>query len=215
MPNRILKESICTSDSIDSLSWFEEVLFYRLIVNCDDYGRFDGRVPVVKNRLFPLKENITAQSVKKAIDKLATVGLVTLYEFEGKPYLQLPTWEHHQVVRAKKSKYPPFDTDLHADEINCNQLQANVSVIQSNPNPNTEHNNNALSISACTRVEPTIVEAARYFEQSGMKKTEALREAGKFIEFNASRYWDCLKKGTWEQTAEIWLARKEEREEAV
>ena len=36
MPNRIIRESICTSDSIDKLSWFEEVLFYRLIVNCDD-----------------------------------------------------------------------------------------------------------------------------------------------------------------------------------
>ena len=43
MPNRIIKESVCRSDSIDSLSWFEEVLFYRLIVVCDDYGRFDGR----------------------------------------------------------------------------------------------------------------------------------------------------------------------------
>ena len=36
MPNRIIRESICTSDSVDKLSWFEEVLFYRLIVNCDD-----------------------------------------------------------------------------------------------------------------------------------------------------------------------------------
>ena len=43
MPNRILKESIRTSDTIGELSWFEEVLFYRLIVSCDDYGRFDGR----------------------------------------------------------------------------------------------------------------------------------------------------------------------------
>ena len=31
MPNRIIKESICTSDSIAELGWFEEVLFYRLI----------------------------------------------------------------------------------------------------------------------------------------------------------------------------------------
>ena len=37
MPNRIIRESICTSDSVDKLSWFEEVLFYRLIVNCDDF----------------------------------------------------------------------------------------------------------------------------------------------------------------------------------
>ena len=43
MPNRILKESICRSEEIDSLSWFEEVLFYRLIVICDDFGRYDGR----------------------------------------------------------------------------------------------------------------------------------------------------------------------------
>ena len=69
MPNRILKESICTSGSIDDLSWFEEVLFYRLIVNCDDYGRFDGRTAIIKNRLFPLKENLTVKTVSEAIHK--------------------------------------------------------------------------------------------------------------------------------------------------
>ena len=55
MPNRIIRESICTSESIDGLSWFEEVLFYRLIVSCDDFGRYDGRAAIIKNRLFPLK----------------------------------------------------------------------------------------------------------------------------------------------------------------
>lgn len=113
MPNRILKESICVSDDIDSLGWFEEVLFYRLIVNCDDYGRFDGRPAILKNRLFPLKENLTVKTVSGAINKLASVGLVTLYTFEGKPYLYLPTWNHHQNVRAKRSKYPaPEDGEL-------------------------------------------------------------------------------------------------------
>lgn len=56
MPNRLLRESICRSESIDALSWFEEVLFYRLIVNCDDYGRFDGRPAIIKGSLFPLKD---------------------------------------------------------------------------------------------------------------------------------------------------------------
>lgn len=36
MGNRIIKESICSSPTIDQLSWFEEAFFYRLIVNCDD-----------------------------------------------------------------------------------------------------------------------------------------------------------------------------------
>lgn len=133
MPNRILKESICTSDRIDSLGWFDEVLFYRLIVNCDDYGRFDGRPVIIKNRLFPLKENLTAKTVARAIEKLASAGLVTLYAFEGKPYLYLPTWNHHQSVRAKFSKYPaPEDgcERMKSSASNCNQMNANVPVFE-------------------------------------------------------------------------------------
>ena len=148
MPNRILKESICTSDSIDGLGWFEEVLFYRLIVNCDDYGRFDGRPSIIKNRLFPLKENLTAKAVAGAIDKLASAGLVTLYVFEGKPYLYLPTWYHHQNVRAKRSKYPaPVGEcmDVQSDDSICKQMQADVPVIQSN----TESESESESESEC------------------------------------------------------------------
>jgi hypothetical protein len=106
MPNRILKHSICSSDNIDRLSWFEEVLFYRLIVNCDDHGLFDGRRSMIKNCLFPLKENLTVSTVMKAIEKLETVGLIFTYYVEGRPYLSLPTWDHHQTIRAHKSKYP-------------------------------------------------------------------------------------------------------------
>lgn len=115
MPNRIIKESICTSDSVDRLSWFEEVLFYRLIVNCDDYGRFDGRPAIIKNRLFPLKESLTTKAVSEAVKTLASTGMVTLYEFEGKPYLYLPAWNDHQSVRAKRSKYPAPEPGQGAD----------------------------------------------------------------------------------------------------
>lgn len=148
MPNRIIKESICTSDSIDGLTWFEEVLFYRLIVNCDDYGRFDGRPAIIKNRLFPLKESLTARAVSEAINRLASVGMVALYEFEGKPYLYLPTWNCHQSVRAKRSKYPSpdeasqsNDADKEQHENICKQMNSDESKcprnpIQSESNPN-------------------------------------------------------------------------------
>lgn len=137
MPNRILKESICRSDSVDSLSWFEEVLFYRLIVVCDDYGRYDGRLPIIKGSCFPLK-SITDRDLEKALNKLSAVGLVSLYRVDGKPYLQLVAWEKHQTVRAKKSRYPqPNASEINKQpsEIICKQMQENVPVIQSNPNP--------------------------------------------------------------------------------
>lgn len=137
MPNRIIKESIRTSDSINELSWFEECLFYRLIVSCDDYGRFDGRPAIIKGSCFPLKDGVTTNNIEKALSKLVSAGLVKRYVVDGKPYLSLPTWEQHQSVRAKKSKYPsPDDVGMIVSENNCTHMQADVSVFENrNPNP--------------------------------------------------------------------------------
>lgn len=114
MPNRIIKESICRSDSIDSLSWFEEVLFYRLIVVCDDYGRFDGRPAIIKGACFPLKD-IRVEQIEKALNKLSTVGMIWRYNVGDRAFLQLIAWEKHQQRRAKNSKYP-------APETQCNHM---------------------------------------------------------------------------------------------
>ena len=136
MPNRILKDSICRSEEIDSLSWFEEVLFYRLIVTCDDYGRYDGRAKVIKGTCFPLKD-ITEKDIDKALSKLSAVGLVKIYEIQEKPYLQLITWGEHQRIRNQKSKYPEYDPKCdilltidskrqqeQANDSNCEQNQS-------------------------------------------------------------------------------------------
>ena len=135
MPNRIIKESICDSESVDGLSWFEEVFFYRLIVNCDDYGRMDARPQILRSRLFPLK-NVTDKQIESALQSLRSAGIVDLYVVNGHPFLQMRTWEKHQQVRAKRSRYPSPEGNLQADDIKCDQVPANVPVIQSNPNPN-------------------------------------------------------------------------------
>ncbi len=139
MPNRIIKESICTSETIDKLTWLEEVFFYRLIVNCDDYGRMDARPAILKARLFPLKD-ITLKQIGEILDKLSTVGIVTVYEYDGRPYLQLVSWGKHQQIRNKKSKYPSPDEackQLISIDINYprNPIQS-----ESNPNPNPNPN---------------------------------------------------------------------------
>lgn len=145
MPNRIIKESICRSDEINMLSWFEEVVFYRLMVVCDDYGRFDGRAAIIKGSCFPLKD-VTVKDIEKALDKLSAAGLVVHYKVEEKPYLQLATWEKHQQIRAKKSKYPAYEgtcSQLISDDIKKNHENTNVPVIQSESNPNRNRKENA------------------------------------------------------------------------
>ncbi|QNM06590.1 hypothetical protein [Qiania dongpingensis] len=138
MPNRIIKESIRTSDSINDLTWFEEVLFYRLIVSCDDYGRFDGRIAIIKGTCFPLKDMRNSE-IEKALHRLSALGMVTLYEVDRKPFLQLTAWERHQQIRAHKSKYPkPDDGHPISSDINCSQAQADVPVIQSESKSESE-----------------------------------------------------------------------------
>lgn len=111
MPNRVIKESICDSERINQLSPLEEITFYRLLVNADDYGCFDAREMVVKSRLFPLKE-IKPAEVKKLLARLAEVGLIRLYTVAGKAYLQVNKWSEHQRLRVSRHKYPtPDDAD--------------------------------------------------------------------------------------------------------
>ena len=135
MPDRIIKESICTSDTLNQLSDFEERFWHRLIVNCDDYGRFDARPAILKGRLFPLMEGKTLKDMSNTLSKLASVGLVELYEVDGKPFLHVVTWDKYQRIRAKRSKFPePDGTCCHlpSDDVKCprNPIQS-----ESNPNP--------------------------------------------------------------------------------
>lgn len=193
MPNRIIKESICTSDSIDSLDYFAEVLFYRLIVSCDDFGRYDGRAAIIKNRLFPLKEEkLTISDINAALYQLANADLIVLYTVDNRQYLYLTTWENHQSIRARKSKYPsPEDgvkvdltgehlqaienncKQMYANENNCKQLQANVPVIQSNRNPIQSYSlcetekTNASKRKQKKFVPPTLDEVKAYIAEKG------------------------------------------------
>ncbi|QAT48563.1 hypothetical protein EQM14_01520 [Caproiciproducens sp. NJN-50] len=126
MPNRILKESICTSDSIDHLSIEAERLFYRLIVNCDDFGLLDARLPIVKSKCFPLKSSdITDDQLKSWLSELEAQNMIFFYENSGHEYLKMSSWERHQQTRAHRSKCPlPNDERSHmkSDDIIGNQM---------------------------------------------------------------------------------------------
>ena len=173
MPSRILKESIKTSDEIDSLSWFEEVCFYRILVTVDDYGCMDGRTVVVKNQLFPTKENVTVKSITDALSKLEAKGLIKRYSHEGHPYIFVPKWEKHQRIRNKERKFPdPSESDLSADcgqlSADCGQVSADCG-LESNPNPiQSESESNSAER---TPFDESMDEFRKYRKQIGKKLT--------------------------------------------
>lgn len=115
MPNRIIKESICTSPEIDQLTDRQENLFYRLLVNCDDFGLMEARSEIVISKCYPLRRKMKISTVRDALSKLESVGLIFRYENGGRIYLKMTAWEKHQQKRAKYSKFPQPD-------ITCNQM---------------------------------------------------------------------------------------------
>ena len=104
MPTRYLKSGVRDSESIDKLSPLAETLFYRLLVTVDDFGRFDARPAMIKANCFPIKESVTLNKCKDLVSELKEVGLIHVYESDGKQYLQMCKWDNKP--RAQESKFP-------------------------------------------------------------------------------------------------------------
>ena len=191
MPNRIIKDSIHTSETVDKMTDFQFRLWVNLITYVDDFGRGDARPEVIKGFCFPLKERLTVKTISDALLELASIGCVGLYRVGGKPYLYFPKWESHQYVRNAKSRFPsPEEADeinceqLKSIENNCDQLIANVPVIQSNPNPNP--NPNTLSRPRTREVfkPPTVEEVRAYCQERGNNV-----DPQKFVDYYESVGW--------------------------
>lgn len=110
MPNRILNSSICTSDSIDELDFFQESFFYRLLVSVDDYGNFDARPKIIRAAVFPLKD-VSLKDIETALDALERQGMLQFYTVNGRRYIHLTGWTRFQRLRNSKHKFPAPDSN--------------------------------------------------------------------------------------------------------
>lgn len=139
MPNRIISSGILTSDSLSQLTWFEQAVFFRLLVLADDYGRYDGRPAVIRGQAFSL-HNVTNSDIEKALSRLAAVDIVSNYVVDGRPYLQLEHWGKYQRLRNSKEKFPP-PPDCKSAAVR-RELPRDSADCGLNPNPNPKPNPN-------------------------------------------------------------------------
>ncbi len=204
MPNRIIKESVCTSETIDQMTWFEECFYTRLWTACDDFGRMDARPAILKSKLFPLKDRLSLKDIQNALQKMVDIGCVRLYECDSKPYLYLPSWEAHQQIRARKSKYPEPDitcNHLISSDIKCprNPIQS-----ESNPNPNPiQCESGADKPPATPRFKaPSVEEVRAYCLECNYTAVDPER----FVDFYQSKGWKVGKEPMkdWKAAVRNW-----------
>ncbi len=192
MPNRIIKESLCDSERIASLTDFEFRLWVGLITQADDAGRGDARPAYIKGHVFPFRERVTAKDIESALHALAAKGCVALYTVGGKPYFLFPSWARHQRIRECKPKFPGMENADSCDgsrdsAASCGELPQDAAScgLNPNPNPNTNPNPNPELDARATRFTPPSVEEVSAYCQERQNSVDASR----FVDFYSSKGW--------------------------
>ena len=118
MPNRVIRDGILDSERVNKLSWPAEIFYRRLMSVVDDFGRGDGRVAIIRSKLYPLKlDEVSPKDVQKWMQECVDAELIATYTVDQKPYLEIVDFK--QSVRIKKAKFPA-NPHMNADEIICN-----------------------------------------------------------------------------------------------
>ncbi len=108
MPTRIIRPEIITSDTVDKLTWQQEVFYRRLLSVADDYGLYDARVSVMRAALFPLRlDRVSDRDVQGCHDRLVELGMVKVYTVEGRIYGQIAKFGQ-QYKSEPKFPIPPW-----------------------------------------------------------------------------------------------------------
>jgi hypothetical protein len=151
MPNRILRDWT-DSETVSTIPMGAEVLFVRLIMKADDYGRLPGNPKLLRSTLFPLRDEVSVQDVTDWLGDLESAGLVTLYVVDGKQFVEIRKFK--QKPRSA-SKYPQPDSSCAQPASKC----APYSNANSNPNANAEAHSNANANANAEAVQASPVSA--------------------------------------------------------
>lgn len=89
------------------LGEFCQLLYPLIIANTDDFGRMPGDAFTVKNVVLP-SSGRQERDFQRALEVIASVGLVTIYVVQGSPYLQVNNFDAHQpnLHKRHQSLYP-------------------------------------------------------------------------------------------------------------
>lgn len=84
MPDRVVKEYISGSDSLSQCSLLADLFWPRFLTIMDDHGCFDARPAIIKSKLFPLRDDVTAEVIENWLIEYQQADLVTMHGRYGR-----------------------------------------------------------------------------------------------------------------------------------
>lgn len=205
MPGRVIREGWLESERVDRLTPQAEVFLLRLLLRADDFGRYYAHTKLLKNSLFPLRDNIRDSDVSLWLTECESAGLVAVYEVDSKRYIEVRKFQ--QKPRAKKSKFPAPTGDpppiastceqMHADENKCSQML---------PYSESESYSESLSDASAREASiPTFEDVKTQADMLGVPESEAKS----FFEYHEGNAYWLNKHGSlinWRHKLKSWEA---------
>jgi hypothetical protein len=103
---RLLSQSISYSESIEWMSEWAQLLFDRIVIHVDDFGRIEAAPAVLKAKTKPLSKRKLADFAT-AVAEMVSVGVVIAYIADDRVLLQVAKHDEHQRIdRRTESRYP-------------------------------------------------------------------------------------------------------------
>ena len=118
MAKRTIDGGFLTDEKINALSWFEQAVYFRLLVTADNNGVIDGRLSILKSTLFPLCKNVTEIAISEAVARTLSLRLLGAFATPASQqvYLYFPGWGERQRQRnGGKHPLPDAGEELDAD----------------------------------------------------------------------------------------------------
>lgn len=105
---RMIYPDACTSRSLGACDPMAQLLFDRLLVQCDDQGRIEADAAVVRALCMPLIARATVKAVERWLSELAAEKMILQYVADDKPLIQVVNWWDFQggLRRSYPSRWP-------------------------------------------------------------------------------------------------------------
>ncbi len=182
MPNRIIKESICTSPNLNELSVEAERHFYRLLTRSDDWGCFEATPAVILGFCYPLQlKKVTEAKIDKWQQELAERGLIGYWITDGRIYGQFLKFDTHNKTEVDddgnqirhRRKTPIAPQQLSSFQNILEHLRTSIDkYCNPNPTPNPDLNHKPSYVAEKPATPPTLP-----FIDPIQKRHEAIKKA--------------------------------------
>lgn len=126
MPQRFLRPGITTSDAWNAVSFEAQSFYIRILTLVDDFGRYDGRLPILHGQCFALRTDITPKKTAALRCELHEAYLIQVYESGGKEFIQVERW--NERARSDKSKFPDPPQRNPAESSEAQEKDASLAI---------------------------------------------------------------------------------------